>query len=31
MFDMMFVCQRLRAQLVSLYVFGLQGIDVVVG
>lgn len=31
MFDMMFVFQRLRTQLVFLYVFGQQGIDVVVG
>lgn len=31
MLDMMFVCQRLRAHLVSLYVFGQQGIGVVVG
>lgn len=31
MLDMMFVCQRLRAQLVSLYVFGQQGIGIVVG
>lgn len=31
MFDMMFVCQRLWPQLVSLYVFGQQGIGIVVG